>query len=145
MLNLGYFLNLFCNFEFFLKWKELVHINWNIANSDWNNGIFFVKAWVRIVVWNGQWNLSLFEEICEKLNSIQINFWKLIKKGHFAECPDTTLSKMWLCRVLFVIFVLCTVRYLYCYAIVVMDVPYICYIKCLECIYALFLMDVVIT
>ena len=47
--------------------------------------------------------------------------------------------------VLFVIFVLCTVRYLYCYAIVVMDVPYICYIKCLECIYALFLMDVVIT
>ena len=47
--------------------------------------------------------------------------------------------------VLFVIFVLCTVRYLCYYAIFVMDVPYICYIKYLECIYALFLMDVVIT
>ena len=47
--------------------------------------------------------------------------------------------------VLFVIFVLCTVRYLCYYAIFMMDVPYICYIKCLEYIYALFLMDVVIT
>ena len=47
--------------------------------------------------------------------------------------------------VLFVIFVLCTVRYLCYYAIFVMDVPYICYIKCLECIYVLFPMDVVIT
>ena len=47
--------------------------------------------------------------------------------------------------VLFVIFVLCTVRYLCYYAIFVMDVPYICYIKRLECIYALLLMDVVIT
>ena len=63
-----------------MKWKELVHINWNIANSDWNNGIFFVKAWVKIVVWNGQWNLSLFEEICEILNSIQINFWTRVFK-----------------------------------------------------------------
>ena len=46
---------------------------------------------------------------------------------------------------LFVIFVLCTVRYLCYYAIFVMDVPYICYINCLECIYAIFVMDVVIT
>jgi len=58
MLNLGYFLDCFCIFYFFGKCKELVHINWNIANNDWNNGIFFVKAWVRIIVWNGQWNFS---------------------------------------------------------------------------------------
>ena len=48
--------------------------------------------------------------------------------------------------VLFVIFVRCSVGYLCYYVIFVMDVPYIYYIKCLECIYALFvMMNVVIT
>ena len=53
----------------------------------------FGKAWVRIVVWNGQWNFPLFEEIFEILNCIQINFWKQIQKGHFAECPVRALGK----------------------------------------------------
>ena len=48
--------------------------------------------------------------------------------------------------VLFVIFVRCSVRYLCYYVIFVMDVPYIYYIACLECIYAFFvMMNVVIT
>ena len=48
--------------------------------------------------------------------------------------------------VLFVIFVRCSVRYLCYYVIFVMDVPYICYIKCLECIFAVFvMMNAVIT
>ena len=47
---------------------------------------------------------------------------------------------------LFVIFVRCSMRYLCYYVIFVMDVPYIYYIACLECIYAFFvMMNVVIT
>ena len=46
---------------------------------------------------------------------------------------------------LFVIFVRRSVRYLCYYVIFVMDVPYICYIKCRECIYDLFVMNVVNT
>ena len=115
MLNLGYFLDCFCIFYFFGKCKELVHINWNIANSDWNNRIFLVEAWVSIVVWIWQRNFSLFEEICEISNFIQINFSKQMKKwkrtmpsanrampsvlsGHsanlvFAECQIGALGK----------------------------------------------------
>ena len=47
---------------------------------------------------------------------------------------------------LFVIFVRRSVRYLCYYVIFVMDVPYIYYIACLECIYAFFvMMDVFFT
>ena len=47
---------------------------------------------------------------------------------------------------LFVIFVRRSVRYLCYYVIFVMDVPYIYYIACLECIHAFFvMMNVVIT
>ena len=48
--------------------------------------------------------------------------------------------------VLFMMFVRCSVRYLCYYVIFVMDVPYICCIKCLECIFGVFvMMNVVIT
>ena len=48
--------------------------------------------------------------------------------------------------VLFMMFVRCSVIYLCYYVIFVMDVPYICCIKYLDCIYAVFvMMNVVIT
>ena len=48
--------------------------------------------------------------------------------------------------VLFMMFVRCSMIYLCYYVIFVMDVPYIYYIACLECIYAFFvMMNVVIT
>ena len=48
--------------------------------------------------------------------------------------------------VLFMMFVRCSVIYLCYYVIFVMDVSYIYYIVCLECIYAFFvMMNVVIT
>ena len=48
--------------------------------------------------------------------------------------------------VLFMMFVRCSVRYLCYYVIFMIDVHYICCIKCLDCIYAVFvMMNVVIT
>ena len=48
--------------------------------------------------------------------------------------------------VLFMMFVRCSVIYLCYYVTFVMDVSYICCIKCMDCIYAVFvMMNVVIT
>ena len=45
MLNFGYFRNVFVFFNVFEKCSELVHTNWNIAKSDWNNIFFIIEAW----------------------------------------------------------------------------------------------------